>query len=169
MMLNLGAGKKHLPGYLSVDSAPLPGIDVLLDLDQAEPWPWPDNSVQSIMADNVFEHLHRPVWFMTECHRVLVPDGSLRIITPHYTSRDSWTDPTHLRHCSEDTFCYWVRGTNLYDALNEAYGGVAFDCLSMEAIRGGNIDTVLWKVADLGTPVRGLLAPQASSPELPGM
>jgi SAM-dependent methyltransferase len=143
--LNLGAGRRTLDGWVNVDRVPLPGISTVLDLDQPDPWPWPDGTADAIEADNVFEHVVRPVWFMTECHRVLVPGGRLHIKTPHYTSRDSWTDPTHLRHCSEDSFAFWVPGNIHYEVNNAGYGGVAFSCRKL-AVVGGMIDVLLAKI-----------------------
>lgn len=53
MKLNLGANDRRIEGYLSVDI--VPPADVIADL--AAPWPWPDSSVESVLAYDVFEHI----------------------------------------------------------------------------------------------------------------
>jgi hypothetical protein len=58
---------------------------------------------------------------MAEAHRVLHVAGWLHIEVPHYQSRNAFTDPTHRRYCTEETFCYWVPGTWLWEV-----GGVAY-------------------------------------------
>jgi hypothetical protein len=146
--LCLGAGTKQRKGWVNVDRAPLPGIDVVLDLDRppANDWPWENGTVHAIEADNVFEHVMRPVWFMTESHRILRPGGSLRIITPHLSSQASWDDPTHVRHCTANSWDFWIPGTLHYIASNKTYGGVAYDKVSID-VNQGMIDVRLKKPA----------------------
>lgn len=131
LRLNLGAGGYQPPGYVHVDRAAVPGINVVHDLDAA-PWPWLDSSVDEIMAKDVFEHVDDPVTFMTECHRVLRTGGTLRMQTPHWRSEQAFTDPTHKRFPTEFTWDYWIPGTILYEASNAAYGGVAFERVRMQ-------------------------------------
>lgn len=149
MKLNLGAGSKVIPGYINVDRAKLPTIDEVFDIDQAWcAWPWEPGSVDAIEAAHIFEHLHEPVHFMVQAHRVLKPGGRLHILTPHMSSMDSWTDPTHVRHCTEDSFAFWINDGNVhYLANNAAYGAVGYD-LGELAVRGGVIDITLIKPAE---------------------
>lgn len=133
--LNLGAGSRIMGGWVNVDRVRLPGIDVVFDLDtkplDGRRWPWADGTVSAIEARDVFEHVHDPIWFMTECHRILKPGGVLHIRTPHINSPDSWTDPTHVRHCNEHSFDFWTPGNPHYAANNAAYGGVAYDLVNL--------------------------------------
>src|SRR5258708_8631178 len=66
--LNLGCGPHIAPGYVNVDIVPLPGGDLVADLDQ--PWPWQDGTVAEILASHLFEHVDRPLLFMPEAWRV---------------------------------------------------------------------------------------------------
>lgn len=134
MRLNLGAGSALLTGWINLDRLPLPGIDVVHDLD-VPPWPFETRSLDQIVAKDVFEHVGDPILFMTECHRILRPGASLFIQCPYYKGRDAFTDPTHKRFPTEHTFDYWIPGTVLYNANNAAYGGVAFKRRSMEVSR----------------------------------
>jgi 2-polyprenyl-3-methyl-5-hydroxy-6-metoxy-1,4-benzoquinol methylase len=128
LRLNLGCG---LAADLSdmvvnVDAVALPGVDMIWDLDD-HPWPWDDEAFDEVHAIQVFEHLHDPVGFMVDCHRVLGANGLLLITTPHYMSENSFTDPTHVRHCTLRSWDYWIQGRALYAQFNPMYGGVAFE------------------------------------------
>jgi len=127
MRLNLGAGGRPIPKWHNVDRVQLPGIDEVWDLDQS-PWPWFSASVQEIQARDVFEHVADAVLFMTECHRILIPEGALWIRTPNVMLHlhDAFTDPTHKRFPTWHTFDYWIPGTVYHKEHNAAYGGVSF-------------------------------------------
>jgi SAM-dependent methyltransferase len=104
--LYLGCGRKRLPGYVHSDIAAGDGIDVTCDLSQL-PWPWNDNSVETIVAEDLIEHLPiNLMQFAEEAWRVLAPGGELMIRTPHHQSASSWIDPTHRWHLNEQAFHY---------------------------------------------------------------
>lgn len=145
MKLNLGAGSRPMPGFVNVDRAALPTVDVVWDLDVA-PWPFESGSVEQLAAVDVFEHVADAVMFMTECHRVLAPNRLLFIQTPYYRSRDAFTDPTHRRFPTEHTFDYWMPGTVLFNEHNPAYGGVAFAKVAMHI--ENNIQITLRKIGE---------------------
>src|SRR5258708_3710895 len=87
LKLNLGAGKSRMPGFLSVDSIPFDGLDVIADL--TKPWPWEENSVDEIHMSHVLEHFTgiERVHIFNEMHRVLIKGGKAVIITPHWASQ----------------------------------------------------------------------------------
>ena len=120
MILNLGAGDKAVEGRVNVDVVPLPGIDVVHDLDE-HPWPWRNGEATEIHALHIFEHVADPLGFMQQCWRVLESGGWLHVEVPHWQSRNAFTDPTHRRFCTEDTFRYWVPGTWLWNSMGAAY------------------------------------------------
>lgn len=104
--LYLGAGPKRLSGYLHVDLVDGTGIDIVHDLD-VRPWPWTDDSVDLIVAEDVVEHLSiHLIDFCNEAWRVLRPGGELFVRTPHYAGESSWIDPTHRWHLHEQSFEY---------------------------------------------------------------
>lgn len=141
--LNLGAGSDIRAGWLNSDVVALPGIDVVHDLD-VRPWPWEDGSVDEIIANDIFEHVQNAVGFINECGRVLKTGGFLRVRTPHYQHENSWTDPTHVRHCTEKSLDYWTLGTEFYAKYSAGYAapGVAFERVRV-SVEGGNIEFVL--------------------------
>lgn len=113
MILNLGCGSHPFPGCVNVDQPGVTGADTHLNLDS--PWPWDTASVYGIYAIQVFEHLKEPWHFMAEAHRVLVRGGVLIVTTPDYRHENSYTDPTHVRHCTVRSFDYWCAHTDLFD------------------------------------------------------
>lgn len=148
MRLNLGAGSRPLPDHVNVDRVQLPGIDAVWNLDQF-PWPWPDESAERITARDVFEHVAKPVGFMVECHRILIPGGLLWIRCPNVflSPGDAFTDPTHRRYPTWNTFDYWIPGTVFHREHNRAYGGVGFELIDKRGDDGSMI-VELRKIAD---------------------
>jgi Methyltransferase domain len=148
LRLNLGAGSRPMAGWVNVDRMPLPGIDEVWDLDRT-PWPWWANSVQAITARDIFEHVADAVEFMVECHRVLVDGGRLWIRTPNIALSpvDAFTDPTHRRFPTWQTFDYWITGTRYYAEHNQAYGGVAYQ-LEDRRPDDGSMVVILTKFVD---------------------
>jgi SAM-dependent methyltransferase len=122
LTLNVGCGRFPVAGAVNLDVADGPGVDVVWDLDVG-PWPFPDQHFTRVQGIQVFEHVANPVLFIAEAWRVLAPDGVLHLEVPHYTSRNSFTDPTHRRHCTEQTFDYWCVGTPLNGSNGAVYGG----------------------------------------------
>ncbi len=104
--LNLGCGVKSRKGYINVDIAKLPGIDVVHDLNKF-PYPFKDNQFEEINAFSIIEHLDDVNKVMKELHRILKPSGVLKIIVPHFSSYSVWLDPTHKRAFTYDTFSYF--------------------------------------------------------------
>lgn len=130
MRLNLGSGSDRLEGYVNVDSAEMPGVDQVWDLDQY-PWPWEDASVSRIRAFDVWEHLRQPLPFMREAWRVLTVGGILDIHTVGVLVADNgqivrispnyFRDPDHLRASDPHSFDYWIPGTYLNQRYGAAY------------------------------------------------
>jgi SAM-dependent methyltransferase len=104
--VNLGCGTDIRPGWVNLDSAPLPGVDVVHDLSAGQ-LPFEDASVDEVLAKDVLEHVDL-VPVMRDLHRVLRPGGVLRIVGPHFTSAAAWVDPTHRTAFSVDTFGFFA-------------------------------------------------------------
>ena len=96
-VVDLGCGPKKLQGALGVDTFAYPGVDLVTDLNQF-PWPLEDGRFDHIHASHIIEHVADVVAFLSEVHRIGKPGAKLSIVTPHFSSVNSWVDPTHLRH-----------------------------------------------------------------------
>jgi ubiquinone/menaquinone biosynthesis C-methylase UbiE len=123
MRLNLGSGKRPIDGYVNVDLVQFDHTDVVCDLN-AVPWPFDDESIEDIQAWHIFEHVTSAIDFMLECHRILQPGGRLIVVSPVYAHVSAFTDPTHRRFCTPETWDYWVPGTVYYEPA--VYGRADF-------------------------------------------
>ncbi len=63
----------------------------------AQRLPLRDESVSTIFASHVLEHLERPWIFLSECYRVLKARGMLHLILPNFLSVNARRDPSHKR------------------------------------------------------------------------
>jgi SAM-dependent methyltransferase len=97
--IDLGCGPNKVPGSYGVDKYPHPGVDQAVDLDQA-PWPLPSDAFDRVFARHVVEHVADITAFMREVHRIARDGGIVQIVTPHFSSLNSWQDPTHRWHLS---------------------------------------------------------------------
>jgi SAM-dependent methyltransferase len=97
--LDIGCGRNKDPQFTGIDIHHWPGVDVVWDLEKF-PWPLEDNTFSYIKAIHVVEHINDQVGFFREIHRVAANNAIVHLETPHFSSRDSWADPTHVRHMS---------------------------------------------------------------------
>jgi SAM-dependent methyltransferase len=101
--LNLGCGRYPKSGFINVDWAKAPGVDVVHDLSQ-RPFPFDDESFDLIEADHVIEHLPDVFATMAEIHRLLMPGGTLVLRVPHFSR--GFSHPEHRRGF-DATFPYY--------------------------------------------------------------
>ncbi|MCL2436405.1 MAG: methyltransferase domain-containing protein [Clostridiales bacterium] len=84
--LHFGPGAawiKPSADWIAVDIDP-ERSDIVMNFNKKTDLPLPDESVSAIYGSHIFEHIdifHAPLVFK-ECHRVLKPDGFLRIVIP---------------------------------------------------------------------------------------
>jgi len=106
LRLNLGSGGRPLPGFYNLDHLPLPGVDILADLN--EPFAeLPDDSVDEVYCRHTLEHVTRFLELLTELHRVTRPQGRIEVIVPHFSNPYYYSDPTHVRFFGLYTFFYF--------------------------------------------------------------
>jgi SAM-dependent methyltransferase len=87
-----------------MDLYPYEGVDYVHDLDSDGDWPIEDDRYSYILVRHVIEHLRDLRKCFGELHRIARHGATVRIETPHYSSRNSWADPTHVQHLSV-SFC----------------------------------------------------------------
>ena len=107
MKLNLGCGFDRRDGWLNVDHFALCEPDQLLDIE-ATPWDLPTDGFEHVLMKHVLEHVGAsfPVFaaVMQELYRVTAPGGLVEIHVPHLRHDTFWTDPTHVRAFTAETF-----------------------------------------------------------------
>jgi len=120
-ILDIGSGAFKQPGSVGMDIFPYEGVDIVHDMTKT-PWPIEDHSFDGARGIHVIEHIPDFVAFMKEIHRICKADAVVEIRTPHFSSVNSWTDPTHVKHFSVQ----W------YKVLTEGYLAAqtgTFECL----------------------------------------
>jgi SAM-dependent methyltransferase len=109
--LNLGCGHDVREGYVNLDIAELPGVDVVHDL-AVLPLPFADESFDEVECLDILEHVEDMTGLIRELHRVLAPSGRLHVEGPHFTSYTWPTDPTHRRAFASQTFMFFCASSS---------------------------------------------------------
>lgn len=113
--LNLGCGtdiKPRKDGWLNLDSAALPGVDIVHDI-AALPLPFGDGEFDEILCRDIVEHMDNYAPILRDLYRILKKGGTLAIRVPHFTSKHNFIDPTHRRIFSVNTFDFFVHNSTL--------------------------------------------------------
>ena len=92
--LNLGCGEDYRQGWHNVDIRESLTHDERVDLS-VYPWPWPDNTFETVVASHIIEHLPDQHRALHELARITEPGGHIRIRAPHWNSASMAIDPTH--------------------------------------------------------------------------
>lgn len=97
--LHIGCGDARLEGWVNIDLAPYPAVDVVQDVTKTLPF----SGSAFIFAEHFIEHLSLPdaLRFLELCRTALSPEGVLRLTTPnldwvwmtHYHPHD-WSTPS---------------------------------------------------------------------------
>lgn len=106
--LNIGCGSDIKDGWINLDRVALQGVDIVCDISK-EKLPFDDNYFDTILCQDVIEHINDYPSLLKDIHRILKPKGEVLIRVPHFTSRNAYTDPTHLRLFTIDTFEFFCK------------------------------------------------------------
>lgn len=106
--LDIGCGTAKKKGFVGLDCRPLPGVDIVCDLDE-EPIPLEDNCVSKVWMSHFIEHVSpkRFLWVMGEIHRVCKSGATVAIHAPYGVNSYFVQDPTHQKPINEHTFEYF--------------------------------------------------------------
>jgi hypothetical protein len=108
--VDLGCGKRKRPESIGLDIARIPGsVDVIGDVTRT---PFRDSSASRVFAWHVVEHIDDLPALMAEVWRICRPGALVYLRFPHASSTHSaWSDPTHRRGLTLETFDYFDEGT----------------------------------------------------------
>jgi len=106
--LHLGCGNKKVSGALGIDLNPNSQADIIHDLNKC-PWPLESERFERVVCVHVLEHLDDMMRTMAEIYRVCKDGAIVEIATPHFSSVNSWDDPTHKHHFTLASFDYFHR------------------------------------------------------------
>lgn len=116
--MNLGSGKDFRQDCLNADIQAIKNPDWVLDITKV---PWEETistrfgeikveqgMFDSIIANDVLEHIPDLVKAMTNCKDLLVESGEFHIHVPYDLSLGAWQDPTHVRAFNENSWLYYT-------------------------------------------------------------
>lgn len=109
-ILHLGCGlKPYKPKegeeVLHLDKLELPEVEIVCDLNNGIPLP--SGQFDEVIAFDIVEHILDVFKLMEEIHRVLKPDGIVKIHTTYIGTEMSFTDPSHYHYFTLDSFDYF--------------------------------------------------------------
>lgn len=108
--IDIGCGANKQEDFIGIDIRPLPGVDIVHDLETF-PFPLPSECASLAVSSHVVEHInpHKGIFidFMNEVWRLLKPRGKFLIATPYAGSTGFFQDPTHVNPCNENTWRYF--------------------------------------------------------------
>ena len=109
MKINLGCGKRKMPGWINIDSEKNVDPDIIRSIENG--LPFQDNSIEVVNARAILEHIKQGKLtdVMREIYRVLKPGGLLYVMVPHWCQKWMWSDPTHYTAWSREMM-EWFTG-----------------------------------------------------------
>lgn len=105
-ILDLGCGKSKYPGSIGVDISDKTDADIIHDLN-VYPYPFEEDVFDSIICDNVLEHLNDVIKTMDEIWRISKNGARIKINVPYFRSVYSSIDPTHKHFFTYNSFYYF--------------------------------------------------------------
>lgn len=107
--LNVGCGRNVLDGWINLDAAALPGVDLVADLEcvRQAPIDLAESSVQEFLLSHVIEHVRDSLGLMQELWRLAAPGALAVVRVPHGGNDEAWEDPTHVRPYFVQSFSYF--------------------------------------------------------------
>lgn len=109
LLVNIGCGDRGKSGWENVDMFKSTGVNCIYDCRRG--LPFADSTVRAIFTEHFFEHIdytEEVPLFLSECHRVLQPDGLIRIVVPDAEKyvraycADGWESLTSVRPLKAD-------------------------------------------------------------------
>jgi len=120
LCVDIGCGSRKATGFVGVDLAPAPGVDIVADLSKA--FPFGDSAVDELRAYDVIEHLTDRIHTMNEIWRVCKPGAKVDIRVPSSDGRGAFQDPTHVSFWNINSFKYYCIEFPPYLELCHQYG-----------------------------------------------
>lgn len=125
--LNLGARNRAIPGFISIDCDPHPGVDIVADVSDLSRFA--DGSVSEIIASHILEHFpsNKTLPVLKEWGRVLKNGGILYLGVPDFRRA--------VEIYLERGLCDWVQNWIFGDqGYPTAYHYVGFDKPKLKAL-----------------------------------
>lgn len=106
-VLNLGCGRRHMPGAHNVDRSRRCQPDEQVDLE-ALPWPWPDDHFYVVHAYQILEHVEPRHEIIQEIWRVCANGALVSLSVPRHDSDGYVQHTLHKSKYNEGCFGYYA-------------------------------------------------------------
>lgn len=120
LRVDLGCGDRKPVGFVGVDVAPGPGVDLVCDLTGR--FPFETGSVAHLRAHDLIEHLPDRLHTMNEIWRVCRGGATVDLRVPSTDGRGAFQDPTHVSYWNANSFLYYSVDHPPYLDLCRKYG-----------------------------------------------
>jgi len=117
--LNLGCGKKHLPGFINIDIKQPADLILNLGIDE---FPYFDGTIKLVTCEGLLEQIKNLTFLMNEVHRVLEPNGIFQGYVPNARCQTAFQDPETKRFFNKETFTYFQLNESHYNKYGKEYG-----------------------------------------------
>lgn len=138
-VLDLGCGRRKLPGAVGIDINPESDADIIHDLNVV-PYPFPENQFDVVLCLDILEHLDNIVRVMEEVHRISRPGARIEIHVPSLSSAARHVDPTHRHAFTSRSFDYFIKENK---AAAYGYSKVHFDLEEAKYTKSENHTSLL--------------------------
>ncbi|GIP21687.1 class I SAM-dependent methyltransferase [Paenibacillus sp. J22TS3] len=106
LRVDLGCGPAKRTGFVGVDRFPLPGVDIIGDLN--ERLPFEDDTVDLVYASHSLEHVSDLMFTMNEIYRICKHGAQVCIVVPYSEQKLNYANPYHLQVFNEHTPRFWT-------------------------------------------------------------
>ncbi len=110
LRIDLGCGTNKQAGFIGLDRYPLPGVDIVADINRV--LPFPDNSCDLLFASHSLEHVAHLLETMKEVYRICKHGAQLSIVAPYGGQRLNQANPYHIGVFNEHTPRFWTDWSN---------------------------------------------------------
>jgi SAM-dependent methyltransferase len=109
-IISIGAGEVKGKGIIgTMDNNPDVKPNIVHDCN-VFPYPFEDNEIEGFICSHIIEHLSEPMQALKEMHRCCKSGAIIDIVTPHYSSYQSWNDLSHKFHFGQNAFSILYEG-----------------------------------------------------------
>ena len=110
--VDLGCGATKRAGYVGIDRFPLPGVDIVCDVNQGIPLE--TSSVDYLIASHSLEHFDSIPQIINEIWRVCKDRALVTIISPYYNTGLNIANPYHIQKFNEHSARFFTNNHDVF-------------------------------------------------------
>ena len=106
LRIDLGCGTNKQTGFIGVDRYPLPGVDIIADMNGF--LPFREDSVDLLFASHSLEHVKTLLWTIREVYRICKHGAQVCVCAPYSEQKLNLANPYHTCVFNEHTPRFWT-------------------------------------------------------------